>query len=202
MSGYNKNYFKGHFIRDRMWEIEIGKNIVNTLNIKSMIDFRCGIGGYLTGAYEAKCIDIMGVDLYKNMTLGYMPKHISDIIISQDITQCINIKDKLFDCSLSIEVGEHLPPKSVEIFINNLTLYCKKYIIMTAAPPGQRGTGHINLKEKSFWINLIKNKGFLHNDKLVKNFKNTWENIVIQNTKYSTIPPFIYENLMVFKRKK
>jgi len=63
---------------------------------------------------------------------------------------------------------------------------------LTAAPPGQRGTGHINLRPKDFWIKAVESKGFIFQDQLVDHCIPIWK-------KFDT-PRYILRNLMVFKK--
>ena len=79
------------------------------------------------------------------------------------------------------------------MFINNLTSYSDKYIILTAAPPGQRGTGHINLRDKNFWIENIFSKGFLYRIDLIEEYRKEWKEFNVEK--------YIIKNLMVFERK-
>ena len=57
-----------------------------------------------------------------------------------------------FQCAMSIEVAEHIMPDQSENFINNLVNAATDLIVLTAAPPDQPGTYHINCREYSFWI--------------------------------------------------
>ena len=95
---------------------------------------------------------------------------------------------------MSFEVGEHIDKDKTEMFVYNLTKYSKKYIIFTSASTGQGGTGHINLREQKFWIDLIKLKKFIYKPKLVDKCRNDWEKI--------NVPEYILKNLMIFKRRK
>lgn len=197
--GYSKKYFEGQYIRDRLWEIEIGKNIVDVLGIKSMIDLGCGMCGYLEGVYAAGCTDIAGIDMYRDLALDYIPDHLLDFIEVGDITKPFE-NERVFDCSLSIEVGEHIDPSGSDVFIDNLTSCSNRYIVFTAATPGQRGTGHINLRSKDFWIDAIEDRGFLYRNKIVEEFKDNWRDIVVPDTTYSTVPSFICDNLIIFEK--
>ena len=97
------------------------------------------------------CKKIKGIELSYDCAKKYIIESISPYIFYGDITKKIYIKNK-FDCVLSFEVAEHIDPNKTDNFINNLVNISNKYIIITAAPPGQRGTGHINLKKKIFGL--------------------------------------------------
>jgi hypothetical protein len=65
-----------------------------------------------------------------------------------------------FDLAMSIEVAEHILPEKSEVLVDNIVNASSKYIIFTAASPGQGGEGHINERERDFWIDLFKKRGF------------------------------------------
>jgi len=214
---YSKQYFNRHLVQYRLWENAIGHSIVNTLHPKSIIDLGCGTGSYLEGVLTAGCKDLCGIELLYDNAKDYFVKNVADIIQQNDVTTDLNL-NRTFDCVMSFEVGEHIEPSGTENFINNLTTLSGQYIVLTAAPPGQRGTGHINLRPKEFWKDAIKAKGFEFQDELVDLFINEWKQIneTIPEDKHpqcdynmrgagepaSHVPGYILRNLMVFKKGK
>jgi len=187
--GYNDKYYKRHLEQYQEWENDIGKHIFNMFKPESILDLGCGVGSYLEGAVLSGCEDVLGVEL----NLKYARPYLVDVIISDiirgDITRDLDIKRK-FDCVVSFEVGEHIEPDGTIGFIDNLTRYSSNYIILTAAAPGQGGTGHINLREKKFWIDSIESKGFLYQEQLVDLCKIVW--------KQFDPGSYILKNLMIF----
>ncbi len=190
---YSDKYYKRHFIQYREWENKIGEYIFNVFNTKSVLDLGCGVGSYLEGLYISGCKDLLGIELNFNNAKKYLVNDISSFVIEGDVTKEINL-DRKFDCVISFEVGEHINPNGMNTFINNITSYANKYIIFTAAGPGQRGTGHINLTEKKIWIKEIVSKGFLYKKHLVKRCKIDWKEF--------NVASYIIRNLMIFKREK
>lgn len=187
---YNDKYYNRHFVQYREWEKSIGKHIFETIRPSSIIDLGCGVGSYLEGAFHAGCKDIKGIELSYDMAKKYIIEDISPYISEGDVTRDLGI-DRRFDCVVSFEVAEHIDPNGTEKFIENLTDLSNGYIVMTAAPLGQRGTGHINLRDKTFWIDSIKAKGFLHQCELVELFWPIWKTFGTER--------YILKNLMVFK---
>ena len=189
--GYSSKYYKRHYDKYRKWENGIGVNIVKTLKLGSILDIGCGVGSYLEGAIEEGCTDVIGIELNYDYANGFFVDSVKDYIFKADATKDINLGRK-FDCVMSFEVGEHILLKGTDYFIKNLVQYSNKYIILTAAPPGQKGTGHINLREKDFWINKIEVYGFKYDDDVTSRLKKDWEKI---GAKW-----YIIQNLMFFKR--
>jgi cyclopropane fatty-acyl-phospholipid synthase-like methyltransferase len=191
--GYSDKYYRKHFEKYRIWENKVGEYLYNFIKPRSVLDLGCGIGSYLEGFFNAGCRDLMGIELNYNFAKKYIVEIISPFIKQGDITKDLNLNRK-FDCVISFEVREHVDPNGTQSFIDNLSNYSQKYIIFTAAPPGQRGTGHINLMDKNKWIQLVVDRGFLYQEDLVKEFKNEW-------IKFGT-ERYILSNLMVFKNGK
>ena len=60
------------------------------------------------------------------------------------------------------EFVEHLP----EQFLPNLgeTLLRTNLVVMTYAPPGNEGVGHINLQDEAYWVDWFAQRGFRKDD--------------------------------------
>jgi len=189
---YTEKYYKRHFDQYRTWENLIGKHIYDIFKPSSIVDLGCGVGSYLEGAFQNGCKDICGIEISYEKAQKYIVDVIKPFIACGDITKSLNL-DRQFDCVVSFEVGEHIEPDGTDAFIDNLTNLCKQYIILTAAPPGQPGTGHINRREKKFWIKSIQTKKFIYQDQIVNMLWPVWKT-------FST-PKYILKNLMVFKKR-
>lgn len=181
---YNDDFFKWHY--DNVHEdcVKVGRELVKELKIKSLIDFGCGIGSYLEGAY-GKC-DILGTELSKSAKKYTSKKIIKHIHYGGDPARQIVISFP-YQISLCIEVAEHIEPEGSEMLVFNITNFTKKYCIFTAAPPGQEGTGHINCQPYLYWIKLFKKYGFKKSDIKLKSFDHA--------------PDYVRKNLMVFKNE-
>ncbi len=189
---YNDRYYKRHLVQYRDWENKVGKYLYDELKPNSVLDLGCGVGSYLEGFFDAGCRDLLGIELNFDKAKKYIVDNIFFFIVEGDATIELNLNRK-FDCIISFEVGEHIEPNGTEMFINNLTSYSNKYIILTVAPPGQRGTGHINLRDRDFWIKSIVIKGFLYRKDLVEKYKKVWKKFNVEK--------YIINNLMVFKKR-
>jgi hypothetical protein len=69
-----------------------------------------------------------------------------------------------FDVAYSFEVAEHLPPALGDRLVSFL---CETapVVVITAARPGQGGTGHINEQPKSYWVDRFAGNGFAVNNR-------------------------------------
>ncbi len=188
---YDDKYFKKKHKRWRKWENQVGHSIVEMFSLKSILDLGCGVGSYLEGSFLAGCKDIIGLELNYDIAKKYIAKNISSYIKYGDITKPLNLQRK-FDCVLSVEVAEHIDYKIISGFIDNLQKYPSKYIIFTAAPPGQLGRGHINLRKKNLWIKDIESNDTMYRDDIVKKCIKEWKKF--------DVPDYIFKNLIIFEK--
>jgi SAM-dependent methyltransferase len=122
-----------------------------------VIDVGCGDGTWLKVFQEYGVREILGIDG------SYVDENI--LVISKDEFKPFDLKQPLrleesFDLVISLEVAEHLPPESAEIFINSLT-HLGSVILFSAAIPHQPGDNHINTQWLPYWIELFKNQDYV-----------------------------------------
>jgi len=120
---------------------------IATLFDGDFVDIGCGNGSYVR-YLEAKGHDCIGYD--GSPMTDY---RIADFSIPQDVGTYDNV--------LCLEVGEHIPEQYEQIFLNNVCLASKKYVILSWAIPGQGGTGHVNCRENYYIIGGMQKRGFL-----------------------------------------
>ena len=66
-----------------------------------------------------------------------------------------------FDLVQSLEVGEHIQESASETFAECLAHHARRYILFSAAPPGQGGEYHINEQPYEFWRQKFERRGFV-----------------------------------------
>lgn len=118
---------------------------------RSFCDFGAGNGYYvdrlLTIGYHGIGIEgnEAGIEYPANIFIGDLGK-------------------KLFlshDCSISLEVGEHLPKEAQEQFMKNICESANKMLILSWAEIGQPGIGHINCRDQEDVIQDVESREFL-----------------------------------------
>jgi SAM-dependent methyltransferase len=65
-----------------------------------------------------------------------------------------------FDLVQSLEVAEHLEPSSSQRFVSCLARHSSRFVLFSAAPPGQGGEHHINERPYEYWRDLLAREGF------------------------------------------
>ena len=136
---------------------------------KSVIDVGCGVGTWLSVFSELGVPDIFGVDgNWVDKRLLLIPQN---FFASHDLTRPLVI-GRQFDLVVSLEVAEHLPSESAEIFVDSLTSL-GPVVLFSAAIPFQGGTSHINEQWPDYWAKLFNKRGYVAVDSVRRK---VWQN--------------------------
>jgi hypothetical protein len=187
--------FYKNTMKCREWQIAIGQCIGRILDIKSVVDFGCGLGYYLEGFQKSGAVT-RGFEISYDNAKEYMSKEVVDNISKGNAMEKIDCGK--FDLSMSIEVAEHILPEKSQVLIQNLTDSSNHYILFTAAPPGQGGVCHINERDRIFWIGLLKERGFEFSQKSVDTIRIELNKIPYHGKYFSLIK----KQIMIFRREK
>jgi SAM-dependent methyltransferase len=120
-------------------------------NVTSMLDIGCGPGDHVMTASNIG-INAYGVD-------G------TDIIPQLENFQQIDYREKCstfdikFDLGWSVEFLEHVEEEFKHIYIKDF-IKCN-ILIITAAPLGWGGNGHVNEQPEEYWVDFFENYNFL-----------------------------------------
>lgn len=121
---------------------------------KKFADLGCGDGRYCAIFKSIGWDVVHGYEGTKDIkSLG-----IYDDIITMDLTKRRYV-DINYDLVLSLEVGEHIPRKHEQTFIQNVCEFASKYLVLSWAVPGQGGAGHCNEQPNEYIIEQFKNRG-------------------------------------------
>lgn len=141
---------------EHVFDSELANALVNYLKQKGVNtcgDFGCGDGSY------TKFFNEQGVktDGYDGNPHTYGLTHgLCNVL---DLTSDFEL-DKKYDCVMSLEVGEHIPEKFEQKFIDNITKHTNNLIVLSWAVPGQDGYGHVNCKENEYIRTQFIQRGF------------------------------------------
>ncbi len=143
-----------------IWSLEIAKKrhrydpklaeyIATTYKfVNSVADVGCGIGSY------CKCLKEHGISIVHGYegTADIRKIAAYDDIMVVDLTKCRQVGTG-YDLVLCLEVGEHIPKKYEQIFIDNLCKYVNGDLILSWGVPGQGGAGHFNEQPNEYIMN-------------------------------------------------
>ena len=140
----------------------LAPKIAEMLDTKSVLDVGCATGHWL------KCFSDLGISIHG---LEGSVNTLDHLLIPRESVSIFDLRDKYtmkhdVDLVLSIEVAEHIEPFFAGNYVDVLTMHDSKYIVMTAAPPGQGGTGHVNLQPKEYWVEKMGYKGYKRDSEL------------------------------------
>ena len=121
---------------------------------KNLLDVGCGVGLTLQYALN-KGLEVCGLEGSK-AALESFP--VREIIKFANLNKPQFIGRK-FDLVWSVEVAEHIHPKYTHYYLDTLVRH-GDCVLLSAAPPGQGGTGHFNEQPQSYWIELMRQRGF------------------------------------------
>lgn len=119
---------------------------------KIIYDFGCGMGTYLNDLHNNGYTNLVGVEMLP-------PKNDYPFkITSENLTKPFLLGEK--GNVISLEVGEHIPPEFMGVYLGNLVTHCSGYLIISWALRGQGGYGHYNELNNDEVIPTITNMGF------------------------------------------
>ena len=184
ISLYNEEFFEWHLRYAREYSIKTMDWYIDTYKPKSVADFGCGIGSYLESAFN-KGLRIQGYEI-SSTARKYTPETIQPFIKYVDCTTPLSTA--VYDCVISFETAEHISPRGTWQFVDNIMKACGGILLFTAAPPGQQGTGHINLRSKEYW--LKKFSSLKYEPDLTDSVRLNWKQL--------GAPEYICNNLITF----
>ena len=124
---------------------------------KITYDFGCGLGNYLKDLQESGFSNLIGYEADPSK------KKVFEHIMVKDLTILFVLP--IGGNVISLEVGEHIPKKYQDIYLDNITKNCNGYLITSWAIRGQAGFGHVNCLDNHEIIPEIEKRGFKYLEK-------------------------------------
>ena len=182
---YGEQYYQKR--KEGQWRTDaqnIAKALDNVFSPASVIDLGCAIGMSLEYFYQ-NGIEVCGVE-GNSMALEHaaIPSEKIDL---HDLREPYH-PSKQYNLATCFEVAEHIPARFSDELVDSL---CRSSntVVMTAAPPGQVGTHHVNLQPREYWIDKFAERGYTHEKDAVTELR---EHISVERMEW------IEDNLFVF----
>ena len=113
---------------------------------KTVLDLGAG-DGWWCKAFHDMGSAVWAVELYEEAR-EFIPQQVQ--FIQHDLTELGNFW-RAYDLVICLEVAEHIPRPAAGMLIQNIARHAGDDILFSSAPPGQDGTGHINLQPQKYW---------------------------------------------------
>lgn len=185
---YDKAWFDS-LAKYREWNERAMWAILATLGKpSSMVDLGCGDAWMVRTARMAGVKPSLGVEVSRALKL-LRPLWASVYIADLRLPLVLNRK---YDLVVSVETAEHLEPEYADTYVDNVVNHCAKWLVFTAAIPGQNGEGHVNCQPKEYWQEKFEAKGLIYSGHYTYVLAEAW--------KWATGPMFwLPQNVQVFK---
>ena len=111
--------------------------------------------------------------------------------VQSDLARPLDL-GRTFDVVLCLELIEHLSEEVEDTICRTMVRHTGRWLVATAAAPGQQGHHHVNLKPLQFWITKIVDLGLQHEPHLVAGWQASWRR--------TNVLWYYVDNLMIFRR--
>ncbi|MDB9373117.1 methyltransferase domain-containing protein [Nodularia sphaerocarpa] len=183
---YTQNFYQSIREGSRLSAQAVVPLVMELIPVKSLVDVGCGLGTWLSVFKDFGIEDYLGIDG------DYVDANMLEIESSKflcfDLKQPLEIERK-FDLVVSLEVAEHLPVESAEIFIHSLTKL-GDIVLFSAAIPFQGGLNHLNEQWLEYWGEIFAKYGYVAIDCLRRKI---WNN--------EKVEPWYAQNLLIFVKE-
>lgn len=157
---YDQEFYNSQRTNSSQSAIETVPIIVDLIKPASVLDVGCGIGTW-SSVFQNNGVEAYGVDG------DYVDRKMLLISRAQfsscDLSAKIEIPEQWpqkFDIAMSLEVAEHLPESSADMFVRSLVSF-SDIVLFAAAIPFQGGTNHINEQWQTYWSRKFGDLGYV-----------------------------------------
>jgi SAM-dependent methyltransferase len=155
--------------------------ILHDLKPISLLDVGCGTGASLNYFIE-NGVDAWGIE---NSSLAIKLSKNPEKILKHNLNKEVDLNKK-FGLVWCFEVIEHIHPDYESAMLKTLTNH-SDILILSAATPGQGGTGHFNEQTEEYWINRFSDLGYNFDKEMSHKLKHTGDSFS--------------ENLMCYRKR-
>jgi SAM-dependent methyltransferase len=145
---YGPAFFNMHRSGSLRSAMEILPFVFDLLQPKSVCDFGCATGSWLSVAKKLGATDVLGID-GPHVALDQLQIEQSEFL-AHDFASRLPLPRR-FDLAVSLEVVEHFDDRFADAFLDSLT-QASPFILFSAAVPGQGGNHHVNERWPSYWL--------------------------------------------------
>ena len=156
----------------------------------SILDFGAGDGWWCKSFSDMGTATTCAIEL-SEIARNYIPPEVQ--FIQADLREPQNFSSRA-DLVICLEVAEHLPGAHAGQLVSTLCGHAANRILFSSAPPGQSGTGHINLQPPDYWRKLFESQKLAFDAGRTGATRTAFQNIVKECF------DFLPRNIQVFSR--
>jgi len=157
---------------------------------KSVLDFGAGDGWWCKAFHDMGGMTVCAIELFDEAR-AYIPPQVQ--FIQHDLRYSLDLGSRS-DLVICLEVAEHLPKQCAEQLVATICNHAANRVLFSSAPPGQDGTGHINLQPPQYWRDMFGAYKLGFDAKRTGEVRHAFENIV--NETFDFLP----RNVQIFSR--
>jgi SAM-dependent methyltransferase len=136
----------------------VTSHLAPMLSLTSVLDVGCALGTWLRAWRERGVTDGHGIDGdYVDRAMLEIPQEQFTAI---DLNRSFDV-GRQFDLVQSLEVAEHIAPLASDVFADCLARHARRFVLFSAAPPGQGGEFHVNERPYEYWRSAFARHGFV-----------------------------------------
>ncbi len=151
-----RGFWENHTGKGHQFDKDLASAIVNLFishDVESVLDLGCGMGDYSRLFQDNKFI----VQAYDGNP--HTPNLTAGLGQVADLSEVFDCGQEM-DAVLSLEVGEHIPARFEQTFMDNLVRSQPKLLVLSWAIPKQPGDGHVNCRSNDYIISNIEMRGY------------------------------------------
>ena len=166
-------------------------SLIEVFAPRKVVDVGCGTGA-LAVKMMGQGVEVHGLE-YADSAIA-MCRDRGVAVRKFDIDTSGGAPEDLRDADLvvSFEVAEHLPEEIADKYVALLTSMAPN-VLISAAPPGQGGTDHVNEQPKEYWVAKFRENGFDIDEVMTTRIQQAFE-------QSGSVVIFYWKNTLVFSR--
>lgn len=154
--GYDQKFYARQVEGSKRTAQLVAGLLADLMAPRSVVDFGCGMGGWLKAFQDAGAQKVRGFD-GEHVDRSVLLISAADFEVA-DLAKPLRLSSR-FDLALSLEVAEHIPAESAANLVESL-VSASDIVLFSAAIPFQGGTEHVNEQWQSYWAGLFGRHGY------------------------------------------
>lgn len=143
--------------RNRLYlDVPPFRHLTDRVTPRSVLDIGCGLGGYVQLFRDLGVGLTLGVDGFPACDDLLCP---GDCYRQHDLREPLHL-GRRFDVVICTEVIEHIEERFENTLLASICRHARRFVLFSAARPGQEGLGHVNCKPRRYWIEAWRRMGW------------------------------------------